>query len=239
MRDVTRSTIILLVLAVAAAAFVGCSSSGSPSQGSCAVLPPDLPNDPEPCTTYCRVWVPPVYRDVPKLVQVKPPRMVTKEETVCRLRFQEVCVKPRETKLCRTPGTRCESSVVQVRPGGYKWKPTGEVDSCGQECWSYCYEPPCYQWCDKVVTEDGIEYCAEIPPEYKTVAYREPVVECRQECAPGEYEVEWVKEVYRPGYWAWKPSKNCTDCDCPAPCPTMPRKEQPCRNWLTSVPRSN
>lgn len=237
MNNVRRSPWVLFLLAGMAAAFAGCSS-GSARYGSCASLPPDLPTDPEPCTTYCRVWVPPVYRQVPKLVQVQPPHMVSQEETVCRLRFQEVCVRPRETRVCRTPDTRCESSLVQVKPGGYKWKPSGE-DPCGQECWEYCYEPPAYQWCNKVVTQEGIEYCTEVPPEYKTVAYREPVTECRDVCVPGEYKVEWVQEVYRPGYWAWKPSKNCTDCDCPEVVPPMPQQQRPCRNWNTGIPRTN
>ncbi len=232
-----RTTLVLLVLGAMALAFAGCSSGG-PRYGSCAVLPPDLPNDPEPCTQYCRVWVPPVYREVPQLVQVSPRRMVEKKETTCRLRFQEVCVRPGQTKPCRTPDKRCESALVQVKPGGYKWKPDG-IGACGNECWKYCYEAPSYRWCNKVVNEEGIEYCTDVPPEYKTVAYREPVVECRQECVPAQYKVEWVKELYSPGYWAWQRNKECQACDCPVPLPPAPRTVHPCRNWSAGLPRTN
>jgi len=238
MRD-RKTTISLIALALLALTVAGCASRGPAAYGSCATLPSDLPADPEPCTTYCRVWVPPTYRNVPKVKQTCPPKVETEAYQTCRLRFQEVCVKPRQVKQCRTADKRCEQAVVQVKPGGYKWKPTGSLDECGQECWSYCYEPPCYQWCNKVTTEKGIEYCTEVPPEYKTVAYREPVTECRQVCQPAQYKVEWHQEVFRPGYWAWKPNKDCTSCDSPVVCPPQPKRERPCRNWMTGVPRSN
>ena len=61
-------------------------------------------------------------------------------------------------------GKECDQAVVQVKPGGYKWKRDGD-------CWKYCYEEPCYEWCNKVVSEDGIEYCMEVPPEYRVEAY--------------------------------------------------------------------
>jgi hypothetical protein len=186
--------------------------------------------------------VPPEYRDVPKLVCRKPGHMVTKTENVSRTRFSDVCVKPAVARKCRTADKVCEKAAVQVTPGGYKWKP----DPCNPDCWKYCYQPPSYTWCNKVVTDEGIEYCTEIPPEYKTVAYTENVPVCRDEYVPAEYCVKYVKELYRPGYWAWQPSKDCPKCDCPeAVCTTIRRR--PCSpvrmtggtSVHTTVPRTN
>ena len=214
----SRFTLAAIGLVLAVVVLAGCASSSRRStQGT---LPPDLPGDPEACTTYCRVWVPPVYRKVPRLVLVKQPCRVSEPETICRTRFQEICVKPRENKRCKTANWQCEQAVVQTRPGGYKWKKKPGVD-----CWEYCYEEPCYQWCSKTVTEEGIEYCTEVPPEYRTVAWTEPVEVCRERCIPGEYKVVWENEVYSPGHWEWKATKSCS-CDCPSPCPTIPYKKR-------------
>ena len=232
--DLTTRRFLVLGMLLALVVLAGCSSGPArlPGEGYGA-LPPDLPDDPQPCTTYCKVWVPPVYRDVPRLRQVKPGCLEMSKEQIVHTRFGEVCTKPRELVECRTPDKRCEEAVVQVRPGGYKWK----RDQNG--CWKYCYENPCYQWCNKVVTDEGIEYCTERPPEYKTVAWTEPATVCRQDYVPGEYEVEYVKEVYRPGYWAWKPCRDCENCDCPAPCPTIPQRQRECGAMVAGVPTSN
>jgi hypothetical protein len=232
MLTVRKSTRIAVVLGliVALGALAGCASTVRSTFGT---LPPDLPEEPEPCTTYCKVWVPPVYRDVPKLVTVRPPCTVSEPETICRTQLEEVCVKPRTNRICKSPAWKCEQAVVQTRPGGYKWK----QDGAG--CWKYCYEEPCYQWCSKRVTEGGIEYCVEDPPEYRVVAHTEEATVLRQRCLPGEYKTVWTKEVYVPGHWEWQPKKSCLDCDCPGPCPTIPRKKRPCKSLAMGVPRCN
>jgi hypothetical protein len=208
---------VVLALLVVGGALGGC-------QGGCcdSTLPPDLPEDPQPCTRYCKVWVPPVYRDVPRLCQVRPPCTRCVPDTQVRPHFETVCVKPRECYTCATPNRVCETAAVQTRPGGWKWK----ADSC--DCWSYCYEPPCHQWCNKVVTEEGIEYCVERPPEYRTeVTWQTEQCE-RTEYVPGEYKVVWEKELYRPGYHEWVAQPGCECCACPSPCPTRPILRRPC-----------
>ena len=55
----------------------------------------------------------------------------------------------------------------------------------------------------------------------------------------GDKPVEYVKEVYTPGYWAWKPTRDCESCDCPAPCPTKPQRQRPCGPMVAGVPTSN
>jgi hypothetical protein len=207
----------LLALAVVAFVAAGCCSSPCTS-----TLPSDLPSDPALCASYCKVWVPPVYRERPRLVQTKAPCNETVPVPMTELRVQQVCVKPVERKTVRLPGKRCEQAVVQTKPGGWKWRQVGD-------CWKYCYEPPCYQWCNKVVEEEGIEYCTETTPEYQTVVTQEPVTRYRQEYVPGEYKVVYDQEVYRPGHWEWQVRKDCGGCECPAPCPTMPCEKKTCR----------
>ena len=108
-----------------------------------------------------------------------------------------------------------------ICPGGYKWKRDGD-------CWRYCYEEPCFQWCNKVVQEDGIEYCMEVPPEYHVEVTHEEVMRPRTVYVPAEWDTKWVKELYTPGHYEWQPTKECNDCDCPSPCPTLPYRKSPC-----------
>ena len=214
-----RRLLVAGLLAIGLGLLVGCSAAG----GGVATLPADLPPNPEPGVDYCRVWVPPVTRKVPRLVMVKGPctREVPVEGT--EIRWREECIKPREVKHLCTPGSRCEQAVVQTTPGGYRWRqqPDG--------CWKYVYEQPCYEWCNKVVTEDGIEYCAEVPPEYEIVAERERVVRTRTEYIPAQYDVVWEEEVYQEGYWAWKPKPTCSEEGaCAPPCPPVRFERKPC-----------
>jgi len=225
-----RSTSVGLVLVAALVVLVGCSSKRSPY----GILPPDLPANPETCAKYCKVWVDPVYRDVPYVVQTSCACSKEVPETVMETRYREVCEPGRTYPVC-TPDKRCDQAVVQVSPGGYKWKRDGQ-------CWRYCYEEPCYQWCDKVVTEKGIEYCMEVPPEYHVEAYLEPVTRYRTVKTPAEYEIRYRKELYTPGHYEWQPSKECTNCDCPGPCPPVPQRRSPCpndRSVLPGCPQTN
>ena len=185
-------------------------------------LDPQLPRDPEPCSEYCKVWVPPTYRDKPRIVS----QCCTNVEvpaTIERTRYRSVCVKPRTCKCVERPGSKCSQAVVQVRPGGYQWVNTGG------DCWKYCYVPPCYKWCEKTVTENGILYCAEQPPEYRVEATTERVQVCRNVYVPPAYEVQWGKEVWEPGHYEWRKRQSC-ECICPQPCPQVDCwKNEPCR----------
>jgi hypothetical protein len=226
-----RSILLGVALVIAMLVPMGCASS----RAGMNVLPADLPANPEACTSYCKVWVDPVYRDKPVLCQTKPGCTETVPETVMKTRYREVCEQPTCYYDVRMAGKQCDQAVVQVSPGGYKWKRDGQ-------CWKYCYEEPCYQWCNKVVQEDGIEYCMEVPAEYRVEAYHEPVTRYRSVRTPPEYGVKWVKELYTPGHYEWQPTKNCTDCDCPGPCAPVPMRKSPCpdeRMIAPGCPRSN
>lgn len=219
---------------VLVAGLAGCATSNREAF-SMGTLPSDLPEDPSLCTQYCRVWVPPVTRKVPYLVQKTPCCTQEVDVPACEIRYRDVCVREPCTKNLCTPGRECEMAAVQVRPGGWKW-----VEDNG--CWTYCYQDPCYQWCNKVVSEDGIEYCMDVPGEYRTVAETVPVTRTRTEYIPGEYCVQYRDEVYRPGRWEWQPKCKCTDCGCPPEnCPTVQPINRGCvRSGIRrGVPRTN
>ena len=188
----------------------------SAGMGPCGPLgpPSDLPKDPFPCTKYCKVWVPPVYRKVPRLEQVcGGPRRTEKD--VIETCFVTECVKPRQVYGCTTPSCDCDEVAVQVCPGGYRWQQAPDG------CWRYCSCEPKYKWCKKHVHEDGITYCGEIPPEYRTVAVRNQKRVCDTVYEPGTWKTVWCEECYKPGHWEWRAVEDCCapapNCDCCAP----------------------
>lgn len=186
---------------------VACASCGCSSHGcGCgpAAPPSDLPKDPAPCMKYCKVWVPPVYRDVPRLTcQCGHACPVEKEVTeTC---FRTVCT-PGKCYGCTTPDRDCEAVAVQVCPGGYRWQ---EVEG---GCWRYCESKPSYKWCKKQVHEDGIEYCSNEPPQYHTEVVKTDKRVCDVTYEPSSYKTTWCKECYTPGHWEWVMKYDCDPC---------------------------
>jgi len=239
-RNAVRLALALFLVGLVVGGLGGCRLTGSCQDGmtcgSGGYLPPTLPPDPEPCTKYCKVWVPPTYRPRPRVVQTSPGYTQWVDGCKMEARYQEVCVKPREERrICQPGKVSCEDAVVQVSPGGYTWK------DAGGGCYRYCYEPPVYQWCNKVVSEEGIDYCTERPPEYEMKVWHERVPTCRQQYVPAEYDVCWEKEVFIPGHYEWQPVKECPSCDCPQEVPPrIPFRPQPCRAGVVQgCPTSN
>ena len=226
------------LLLVGAVVLAGCSAGRANLQsqhfdyGTAAVLPPDLPENPEPCMKYCKKWVEPTYRMVPKLVQCGCATERVIEETVMETRAREVCVKPRRCDTYERCGQTCDQELVQIKPGGFRWVGNAGCDCKGGDCWQYCEQCPEYKWCNKRVEENGIRYCVEQPPEYKTVVETVPVKRKRVEFVPPKYEIKYVRELYQPGHHEWvgtcdpscsldrrkwsKPFKGTAlTCDCP------------------------
>ena len=187
---------LLALLCVSVAGLVGCANGASGLEQTRS-LPSDLPANPDPTKKYCKVWVPPTYRKVPKVVVNELGYMATEEVLVNRTTAYEVMTKPAEVRRGQTCGTDCEDSLVQVKAGGYRWEHDGT-------CWQYKHRSPEYKWCAKKVQEDGIKYCYDIPAEYETVAKTEQVNKLRDRYVPTKYKTVWVEEVFRPGHWAWK-----------------------------------
>ena len=221
---------VLALCGVAALMLAGCTSASNQSAGLAKALPA-LPANPDPTKRYCKVWVPPKTRMVPKLVQTCGSSMKTECITVMETQAKEVMVRgpiEREVDPCRR---QCTDTLVQAKPGGYRWE-------CDGDCWQYKYRAPEYKWCSKTVEEDKVRYCYTHPAEYETVVETRPVKRQRQTYVPPKYEVKWVEEVYEPGRWEWQateacgPSKDCrtwsdkhvykSDCGgCPKPAPAL------------------
>jgi hypothetical protein len=162
---------------------------------------------------YCKVWVPPVYRKVPRLERVcGGPRRT--EKTVIETCFVTECTKGQRYG-CTTPSCDCDEVAVQVCPGGYRWQQADDG------CWRYCACEPRYKWCKKQVHEDGITYCGEIPPEYHTVPVRTEKRVCDTVYEPSSWTTVWCDECYQPGHWEWVSKYDCSapapSCDCCAP----------------------
>jgi hypothetical protein len=208
-----------LVAAVVGSSLVGCSSTG----GDHGRPPkPPYPVGAGTCDTYCLVWVPPVYRDVPKVVCCKPGGVTQEKVCVRKTEFDEVC-RPGCYEPKRTPDRcRTEEVAVQCAPGSDRWVPTNCPCDCG-ECFRHERIPPRYRLCDKKVTEKGVEYCAYTPPEYDVVPRVKRVVETQDVYRPAEFGVTWEKELFQCGHWEWRK----TDCRQPAPPCVAPRAPRP------------
>lgn len=225
MRNPLMSRLVPAMLAVAAFVLSGCASGGGgrcggnacgpcgQAEGPCGPKGPplDLPQDPDPCVKYCKVWVEPVYRDVPKLVPVcGGTKNVLKDVTTTRFVTKAT---PGKCYGCTTPSCDCDETAVEVCPGGYRWQ---QQDGC----WKYCYCPPKYKWCKKQIHEDGISFCMEEPTTYETVAVRNTERVCDTQYTPPTYKTVWCKELYKPGHWEWVKHQDCSpapSCDCCKP----------------------
>lgn len=194
---------LLALLCVSVAGLAGCASRNAGIQDTMRA-PSDLPTNPDPTKKYCKVWVPPVYRKVPKVVVAEAGYTTEEPILVNRTTAYEVETKPAELRRGQTCGTDCEDSLVMVKPGGYRWQHDGT-------CWQYKYQCPEYKWCAKKVQEDGIKYCYEIPAEYETVAKTEQVTKMQPRYVPAKYKTVWVEEVWKPGRWEWR-SHAAADC---------------------------
>jgi hypothetical protein len=229
-------TMIRVAAAVGAAlglALSGCSSSRTddwrpsattaPAVPSYATTAPDhapkprYPDDPDPCATYCLVWVPPTYRDVPKLVCCQPETCGTERFFRRKIDFEEVCTPPCYEKKC-TPCRTHTEEVVEATPARREWIKTSCCGCDGAECYKPVVCPPTYKMCEKTVTEQGVEYCAYKPPQYDIVEHVSTVCVDRPVHNPGEYKVQWCKEEFQPGHWEWRRTMHC---DCPT-CPPKP-----------------
>ena len=213
-----------------AAAVLGFGAAGCSSSGPRVPSKPPFPVGAEDCSTYCLVWVPPTYRDVPRVECCKPGRVENQSRCVAKVEFDEVCRPGRYEPKC-TPCTTRTEAVVQASPGSDRWVPTKCADACGcntGDCYRHERIPPTYKVCDKTVTEKGVEYCAYREPEYDVVARTKYCKECVEVYKPAEYRVVRDKELFQEGHWQWQ-KRDCAPVCAPAPrCAPAARKGFEC-----------
>lgn len=204
----------LVAAALVGAALAGCSSN-RPSFTNPAT--PPYPAGAEDGATYCLVWVPPTYRDVPDVVCCKPGKVCAETRCVKKIEFDEV-VKPGCYEDKCSPCRTRDEAVVQCSPGSDRWVPTTCPCTCGQ-CYRHERTPPTYKICDKTVTEAGVAYCAYKEPEYDVVPRVKTCKEKVEVYKPAEYGVTWHKELFQEGHWVWQK----TNCPQPQPCGCAPK----------------
>jgi hypothetical protein len=222
----------------AAAAFLAtaaCNSAGQYDTGR--AYPPPMPVDADPCAAYCLVWVPPVYRDVPRVVGCKPGCLECDTVRKTKVVFEEVCTCGRCEE--KTVPDRCrKTEVVQVTPPKDLWLPAqcppapgcqAKPDypgTCGRpsctgapvldgQCWQRVTVPGDVRTCEKCETEAGFTYCVQHPPKFDITTSRVCVEEPRSRYVPGEYRVVWEKECFQPGHYAWQRRYDCAPAAMP------------------------
>jgi len=211
--------------AALAALVVGLVSAGCSSGGRGPARPP-LPTNADPCSTYCLVYVPPVYRDVQRVVACCPPSTKCVPVPVKQIVFEEH-VKPGCYTEKRTPCRCREEVVIQETPGYQGWR---QVECCGEEC---CFQsvkvPPTYKLCEKTVTDGGVAYCAFTPPQYEVVAKTVTTCGVKEVFVPGKYQVVADREIFQDGRYEWRRRTDCergapicTPCVRPAPSTCRP-----------------
>ena len=207
MQSTARWTLLAL-LVVTVVALGGCRGTvfyDSPAHRASVPPPSDLPENPDPCVKYCREWVPPTYRMRPRLCKKCCGRCVSVPETVMVTSATDVCTQCRPKRVRYGGGCTCNETLVQTKPGGYRWETDGK-------CWHYCYRNPQYKWCNKCVQEDKIDFCYCPPPKWETHVTTVPVTRMRREYIPAQYEIEYCPELWTPGHYRWKAS--CDPCWC-------------------------
>lgn len=224
---------------LSAAALAGCSSGGGAAR-------PAFPADPDPCAAYCLKWVPPVYRDVPRVCRTKPPEIRSYEVCTLETRFREVCT-PGTCRTVTVPDECQMYNIVQATPARQEWRQVECCDCAGcevEDCWKRVRVPPTYAVCPRCETKEGYSYCVETPPTYSVVTEQVPRKDVKCEYVPAEYDVKMDREVYVPGHWQWE-KRFCPECEpeCPppagfcAPSPTPTAGCAPCQARAGAVRR--
>jgi hypothetical protein len=195
-----------------------CASSRTP-------MKPPFPTDPDPCASYCLVWVPPEYREVPRVVPCEG-KIVTEKVCRSRVELEETCT-PGHYEARRSPDVCRQWAIVEAEPARTEWRTVKCCDEKNGCCYKPVEIPAQYKVCERRETEKGIEYCAFTPPEYDV----KPVVKhdalSVPHYVPGEAKVVYDKQLFAEGHWEWK-VKYCgcqppkKDCPKPPVCAPQP-----------------
>lgn len=217
---------LAVVVAAAVATLSLAACAGSPARSSGRPAPPPFPTDPDVDASYCRVWVPPTYREVPRLVECAPSRCDSEKVWRRELTFSEVCT-PGSYETKTTPCRTRTEMEVQATPGRTEWA-TVDCGCAPGECFHPVRVPPTTCTCEKTVTEKGVSYCAFTPPTYDVAMKEKRVCVERPVYHPAEYRVVWEKQEFEAGRWEWRKRTDCAQPGCGAKTVATPSCADPC-----------
>lgn len=184
--------------------------------------PCDRPPEAQAGEAWCRVWIPPVTKEVTERVCVCPESCRTiRLPAEYGTRPKMVCVQPAKVQESIKPavyGTKIETVCVRGPRSVYRKvdcdsKVEGAVRQC--ECWVK-------QECPPVLEERARRVCIEPPRktlkytparyELREERYLKNPVRCAKEVIPAKYETRTRTVCVQPGRWEWR--RN-TDCEVP------------------------
>ena len=212
----------LLVLAACA----GPRAGGSCCEPVCNVCsdepgpqPCDRPPEAKPGEAWCRVWIPPVTKEVTERVCVCPERCKTiRLPAEYGTRPKLVCVSPARMKEIVRPAvyaTEKEEVCVRGPRSVYRRvdcesKVEGAARQC--ECWVKQECPPVLETREKrVCIEPPRKTLEYTPAKYKMVEerYLKTPERCAKEVIPARYEERTRTVCVQPGRWEWRRNTAC------------------------------
>lgn len=224
-RHVATAT-IALALCLALGACRSAAPGAAPATGAqpaVAAAPADRPPEARPGEAWCRVWIPPVTKEVAETVCVRPAcvKKVPVPPTY-GTRTKLVCLAPAQIREVQTPAvwtTRVrdvlacpEREVVErvaCEPGALA---AGEVQC---DCFVKRVIPPVYEQVEEAVCVEPSRCCIEYQPaQYQCVEERfilKPA-HCQEVLVPAQFETRMRTVICTPGRWEWR--RN-TDCEVP------------------------
>lgn len=218
----------LALLALLALALGACSSAGRVASAPIALdavapqpaTPDDLPPEAKAGEAWCRVWIPPVTKEISETVCVSPacvkkvpipPTYDTRTKLVC-IQPAKICevTKPavwttrkREVLVCPerevVERVQCEPSELGE----------GEVQC---NCFVKRIIPPVYETIEEGVCLEPSSLCVEYQPaQYKCVEERFVVkpAHCEEVAVPARYETRIRTVICQCGRWEWRRNDAC------------------------------
>jgi len=200
----------------------GCRSRPAVEPTVQAERPPsDLPPGAKADEVWCRVWVPPLTREVVENCMVCPPSVKKVPiPATFGTRTELVCVQPARIVEKQTPAvwtTRKRDVLVCPERECFEVVccPDGSKDPCcdpGCRCYTKRVVPPVWrEECEAVCLEPS-KCCIEfVPAQYKCVekTYVLKPAHCEEVCVPAKWEQRRRTAICRPGRWEWRLNPDC------------------------------
>jgi hypothetical protein len=217
---VTVAPAVLAVLLLGGCCASPCAPCAEPAVA--AERPPaDLPPGAKPDEVWCRVWVPPLTREVVENCQVCPATVKKVPiPATYGTRTELVCVQPAQIIEKKTPAvwtTRTRDVLVCPERECVEVVccPSGSNDPCcdpGCKCYAKKVIPAVWRKeCEAVCLEPS-KCCIEfVPAQYKCVetTYVLKPAHCEEVCVPAKWESRRRTAICRPGRWEWRLNPDC------------------------------